>query len=218
MEVVQCSDVQYVRESDGAQQNSGSGFVYDGESNGFENRKQVHLADGRADNLLLNVDGIDRQSQGQGMVDEILMSEGQHTGVSYSDCQVESQRLSCDSYDFEGDDVNEQNYFGEPCSASEKVPFVMETTESEPGSLKDGDLSPLQPNWLENDESVALWVKVSSFVGETFSLFCMLRFLYTFNVKHALKEFKMLHAVSMQKCFQKLNSLFFWSIRKSTGL
>jgi hypothetical protein len=89
------------------------------------------------------------------------ISEG---GTSYSDCQVENQRLSCDSQDFGEDDINVQNYYTEPNAASENSNLIVDTIESEPNSCRYGEPSLLEPNWLEHDESVALWVKVIFFL------------------------------------------------------
>lgn len=161
MEVLPCSGVQYVGESDCAQQNSGTGFIYDGESNGFEHGKQVELAGGGVDDSSLKVEGpqIDRRCEGQGTADELPISEGHQSGPSSYDCQVESQRLSGDSHDFEDDDLTVQNYCTETCEAPENYHVIVDTIESEPSNCRDGESSFSEPKWLEHDESVALWVK-----------------------------------------------------------
>ncbi|CAK7339486.1 unnamed protein product [Dovyalis caffra] len=158
MDVLPCNGVQYVGESDCARQSSGTDFTYNGESSGFKRVEQVEMNDGRVNELLLNVEEsrIERQSEGQLTVDEFPNSEG---GASYSDCHVESQRLSCDSQDFEEDDINVQNYCIEPCAAFENSNLIVDTIESEPNDCKYGEPSLPEPQWLEHDESVALWVK-----------------------------------------------------------
>ncbi|XVE82696.1 hypothetical protein DITRI_Ditri16bG0026600 [Diplodiscus trichospermus] len=163
MEVLPCSGVQYVADSDSAQLSSGTTFTYEGEeSNCLEHRKQVQVADGRMDNLLLsterNLEG--RQDEGQGRRDELPISEEHHSGSSYYDCQAEGQRLSCGSHDYEDDDSNAQNCCTGPYLASENSHLIVDTIESEsPSNNKEGELSFSEPKWLECDESVALWVK-----------------------------------------------------------
>ncbi|KAJ8764536.1 hypothetical protein K2173_006276 [Erythroxylum novogranatense] len=159
MEVLPCSGVQYVGESDGAQQNSGTSFAYSGESNGFEHRNEVQAADARADGLLPNMDKTERSKQGHGTLDESPMSEGHKIGAPFSDCQAASQRLSCDSYDFNGGNLNMHGYCIEPCATSENSHLTVDPFGSEPSSCKDGDSSHSEPKWLENDEAVALWAK-----------------------------------------------------------
>lgn len=145
MEVLPCSGVQYVGESECSQQSPGTVFLYDGEANCHENGKQVQMGDGRPGNLLLNVEGpqIEKQGEVKGIVDELPTSEGHCSGASYCDSQLEDQNLSCGSHDFEDDDINVQNYCTDPCMP-----------------IRDEESSLAEPTWLEGDESVALWVKV----------------------------------------------------------
>lgn len=144
MEVLPCSGVQYVGESDRSQQSSGTVFLYDGEANCLEHGKQVQMGDGKLGNLLLNVEGpqIEKPGEVKGTVDELPTSEGHCSGASYCDSQLEDQNLSCGSHDFEDDDVNAQNYCMDPCMPS-----------------REEESSLAEPTWLEGDESVALWVK-----------------------------------------------------------
>ncbi|XWS41995.1 hypothetical protein CRYUN_Cryun17cG0130300 [Craigia yunnanensis] len=160
MEVLPCSGVQYVADSDCAQQSSG--MTYDRESNCLEHRKKVQVADGRMDDLLLSVEGnsAERQDGGQGTRDELPISEEHHSGSSYYDCQAEGQRLSCGSHDYEVDDSNGQNCCTGPYLASENSHLTVDSIESEsPSNNREGELSLSEPKWLERDESVALWVK-----------------------------------------------------------
>uniref|UniRef100_A0A6N2N823 Histone-lysine N-methyltransferase n=1 Tax=Salix viminalis TaxID=40686 RepID=A0A6N2N823_SALVM len=154
MDVLPCNGVRYVGESDCERQSSGTDFTY-GESNGFKCVEQVEMDDGRLNDLSLNVEEsrIERQSEGQGTVDKLHVSEH---GTSYSDCKVENQRLS---RDFGEDDINVQNYYTESYAASENSNLIVDTIESEPNNCRYGEPSLLEPNWLEHDESVALWVK-----------------------------------------------------------
>ncbi|XP_038700350.1 histone-lysine N-methyltransferase SUVR5 isoform X1 [Tripterygium wilfordii] len=139
MEVPSRSDVQYVGEADCAQQSFG-----------------------RIDELPLNVDRpqIEGLGKRQEVLDALPILEGHQSGTSYSACQIESQRLPYDSHEFEDDDLNEQNYSSEPCLAAENSHIIVDTIESElPTNYGDGESSLSEPNWLEHDESVAVWVK-----------------------------------------------------------
>ncbi|KAL5752788.1 hypothetical protein ACOSQ2_023295 [Xanthoceras sorbifolium] len=161
MEVLPCSDVQYVGEPDG-QQSSGTDFVCNGESNCFQHKNQVQVTDDRMDELLLNVEGSvsKRQGEGQGTAEELPTSEGHHSGASCCDSQVEGQRLSSGSHDFEVDDLNAQYYGIEPAQAFENSNLIVDTIDSElPSENREGESSFTEPKWLEHDESVALWVK-----------------------------------------------------------
>ncbi|XP_057984317.1 histone-lysine N-methyltransferase SUVR5 isoform X2 [Hevea brasiliensis] len=161
MEMLPSSGVQYVGESDHSQQNSGTVFIYAGESNSDEHGKQVHMVDGGVNILSLNGEGsqIHRQSDGQGAANGLPLSEGHQCGPSYSDCQVESQKLSGDSHDFEDEDLNVQNSCTKPCEAPENFQVIVDTIESEPTNGRDEESSLSEPKWLEHGESVALWVK-----------------------------------------------------------
>ncbi|KAJ6353152.1 hypothetical protein OIU76_002208 [Salix suchowensis] len=154
MDVLPCNGGRCVGESDCERQSSGTDFTY-GESNGFKCVEQVEMDDGRLNDLSLNVEEsrIEGQSEGQGTVDKLHVSEH---GTSYSDCKVENQRLS---QDFGEDDINVQNYYTESYAASENSNLIVDTIESEPNNCRYGEPSLLEPNWLEHDESVALWVK-----------------------------------------------------------
>lgn len=171
MEVLPSSGVQYVGESDCAQQNSGTSFTYDGESNSFEQVKQVQMVDSGVNILSPVGEGsqIERQSDGKGAANGLPLSEGHQSGPSYSDVQVESQKLSGDSHDLEDDDLNVQNSCTEPCEAPENFNLIVDSVESEPTNNRDGESeSLLEPKWLEQDESVALWVKVNGVYFFTF--------------------------------------------------
>lgn len=163
MEVLPCSGVQYVADSDCAQPSSGTTIIYDGESNCLEHRKQVQVVDGRVNDLLPSMEGnpAGRQGEGQGRRDELPISAEPHSGSSYYDFQAECQRLSCGSHDYEDNDSNAPNC----CTgylASENSHLIVETIESEsPSNNREGELSLSEPKWLEHDESVALWVKVA---------------------------------------------------------
>ncbi|XP_031270722.1 histone-lysine N-methyltransferase SUVR5 isoform X6 [Pistacia vera] len=161
MEVLPCSGVQYVGESD-AKQSSGTDFVYDREANCFQHENQVQTEDVRVGDLL-NVKGPLLETQGEGRGTgtgaELQISQGHHSGASQFDSQVEGQR-SCGSHDFEDDDLNAQNDCTGPYQASENSNLIVDTIESElPCDNREGESFLSEPQWLEHDECVALWVK-----------------------------------------------------------
>ncbi|OMP11353.1 hypothetical protein CCACVL1_00567 [Corchorus capsularis] len=159
MEVLPCSGVQYVADSDCAQQSSGTSLIFDRESNCSENRKQGQVADCRMDELLIGVEGnsAERQGEGQGTRDELTNSEEHHSGSSYYNGQAEGG-----SHDYEDDDSNAQNCYTGPYLASENSHLLIDTIECElPSDNREEGLSISEPKWLACDESVALWVKVT---------------------------------------------------------
>lgn len=164
MEVLPCSSVQCVGQSDCPQHSSATTSVYDGESNCLEHEKQVHVADGRVDDFLPNVEGpqLVRQGQVQEAVDELHTSEGCQNGASCLDSQAEGQKSSSISHDFDDDDINEQNYCTEPCLTSDNGHLIVDSRENElPNNRREGESYLSESTWLESDESVALWVKYS---------------------------------------------------------
>lgn len=162
MEVLPCSGVQYVGESDCPQQSPGTTFIYDGDSNCVEHGQQVQLADDKMDKLLLNAEGSQKEKKGEveGRVEELPTSEGHCSGALYFDCEVEDQKQPCNSLYFEDGNLNVQNGCTEPCLASDSSHLIVDTIESElPSNTGEGELSVSEPKWLEQDETVALWVK-----------------------------------------------------------
>ncbi|KAH0968985.1 hypothetical protein GBA52_029156 [Prunus armeniaca] len=117
--------------------------VYDGESNCPEHEKQEQVADGRVDDLLPNVERpqLVRQGQVQEAVDELHNPEGCQNGASCLDCQAEEgQKLSNVSHNFDGDDINEQNYRTEPCLTSGNGHLIVDSRESElPNNIWEGE-------------------------------------------------------------------------------
>ncbi|KAH0968984.1 hypothetical protein GBA52_029155 [Prunus armeniaca] len=117
--------------------------VYDGESNCPEHEKQEQVADGRVDDLLPNVERpqLVRQGQVQEAVDELHTPEGCQNGASCLDCQAEEgQKLSSVSHNFDGDDINEQNYRTEPCLTSGNGHLIVDSRESElPNNIWEGE-------------------------------------------------------------------------------
>ena len=167
MEVLPCSTIR-VGQSDCPQQGSSTPFVYDGESNCLEHEKKVQAAD----DILPNVEGpqLGRQVEVQEAADELHTSEGCQNGASVIDCrQLEGQKSSTGSQDFDDDDINAQNY-SEPCVTSDNSHMIVDSRESAlPNNSREGESSLSESAWLESDESVALWVKVT-FVSFTFNI------------------------------------------------
>lgn len=175
MEVLSCSGVQYVGESDCPQQSSGTTFIFDGESNCVEH-EQVQLADDKMDKLVLNAEGSQKENQGdgEGRVDE-LPTEGHCGGALYFDCEVEDQKQPCNSPCHEDENLNVQNGCTEPCLASDSSHLIVDTIESEAlSNIGEEEFSVSEPKWLEQDETVALWVKVLMLLSLTinFLFFC----------------------------------------------
>ncbi|PON54097.1 putative retinoblastoma binding protein (RIZ) [Parasponia andersonii] len=156
MEVITCSEVQYGGESDCPQQSSGRDLSYDNESNLDEHGQQVQLTEGRVDGILQRVERPQTEVQFgvHGTIDETKASEGHCNGASCVS-QVEGQKLS----DYGDDDTNEQNDYKETCLASENCHLIVDIENDLSNSNREGESSFLEPTWLEEDESVALWVK-----------------------------------------------------------
>lgn len=170
MEVISCSEVQYGGESDGPQPSSGRDLSYKNESNLDEHGQQVQLTEVRVDNILQCVERPQTEIQVgvHGTVDETQGLERHCNGASHVS-QAEDQKLFCGSHSYDDDDdANEQNYCEETSVASENCHLIVDTVENElPNSNREADSSFPEPTWLEEDESVALWVKVL-FISFTF--------------------------------------------------
>lgn len=176
MEVLPCSNVQCVGQSDCPQQNSGTTPV-NGESNCLEHEKQVQVIDRTVEGLLPNVEGPQLGSQGEvkGAVHELHTSEGCPVGALSLDCQLESQKSSSGSHgseSFDNDDVNAHNYSAEPSLVSDNGGFKLDSSENGlPYNSREGESSHSDSTWLECHESVPLWVKVHVISFTFISLF-----------------------------------------------
>lgn len=159
MEVLPCSGVQYAAESDCPQKNSGTSFVYQGESTYAKNDEGVELEDGQLNGSTPKREGPQTEKQGEGRetVGEVSANpDWQCSEASCCDCPVVNQKESSDFHGFDEDEIDE------PCLTSENTVPFLDTIESEsPNNSKDGELPLSEPTWLEGDESVALWVKVT---------------------------------------------------------
>lgn len=158
MEVLPCSGVQYVGESDCPQRSSGTVFVYQEEPNCPANGEQPKLVDCQLNESSHRMQGPETERQGEGtqtICDLSTNSDCQCDGASCYDCQGEKEYFGF--HDFEEDMINER------CLTSENSLSVVDTIESEsPNNGREGDLSFSEPKWLQGDGSVALWVKVTN--------------------------------------------------------
>lgn len=160
MEVLPCSGVQYAGESDRPQQGSETVFAYQEESDCPSNGERAKLADDQMNESLHKMQDMERQGEeAQTVCDVLTNSDCQCNGASCSDCQAQDQKEYCGFNDFEEGMINER------CLTTENSLSVVDTIESEsPNNGMEGDFSLSEPKWLEGDESVALWVKVSKCV------------------------------------------------------
>lgn len=185
MEVLPCSDVQYVGESD-AQQSSGTGFVCSGDSSSIQSKIQVQMGDGTIREPLLSVQepSSERLGEVQGADKELLTPEGNHSAVSCSGVKEEDHISFSDFHDFENGDLDSHNFCIEPTQASESSDLVVDTIESEPPTDgREGEPNLTEPKCLEHDETMALWVKVIfMFINFHFSQVVIQTVFFTRNV------------------------------------
>lgn len=160
-----CSGVQYVGETDCAQQAAGTAFNYDRQSNCIEHGKQAQVADGRVDGVVVNIEGpqIERQAEVHVMLTDVSAAEGHCNGASYFESKLEGQTSSTVAHDFKDDDFTTPNRFTE-CDesplASGNSDLIVSTIESEmPCDNQDTEHSFSEPEWLQRDECTAIWVK-----------------------------------------------------------
>lgn len=154
MEVLPCTGgVHYVGQSDCPQQGSEKAFVYDKKANCLEH-EQVGAAEVKVDSLVLDVEAPPEEQPGQGdwTVNE-LPTEGHCNGDSYSEFEVDGQKLSFDSHDSEDD-------FTGASVPSENSQLAISTIGSAlPCRNQEGDSCLSAPRWLEQDQPIAVWVK-----------------------------------------------------------
>lgn len=163
MEVLSCSGIQHVRESDCLQQVSGTTFMYGAESNCIERGEKVQVADVKVYGLVLNTGGPpeERQREAQWTVDDLPGSEVHCNGASYFELEAEAQKFSCDSHESEDENLNAQEFFAETSVASESSHLIVDTIDSGlSGNREEEEPSISGPQWLERDDPVAVWVKV----------------------------------------------------------
>ncbi|KAL3526706.1 hypothetical protein ACH5RR_011362 [Cinchona calisaya] len=153
MEVLPCSGVSYVSDSDCLNQGSGASFMYAGESNGVERTEEVQMTDVKIDDLELNLEGTqDEIEEGsQWSLEGMPTSEVHNNGDAYFEFEMGGQKFSFDSNDSEDRKSIAPDHFMGPSP---------DTIESGlPSGNQDPGLSMSESEWLEKDECLAVWVK-----------------------------------------------------------
>lgn len=175
------SDVQHVEDSD-SPKISGTALFYDGQqsNNSIDREQAAQTANGGLNDLSVNVEDAQINSKCDSQAaPQYLPASGHSSSDSYSNYQMNDQKASCGSPESDFDDTNTENYSTESCLASENSRIVVDTIEDElPSNSKAEELSVSgpEPMWLEGDESVALWVKVSAYPNLTSPQFIPLLF------------------------------------------
>lgn len=169
MEVVPLSDVQHVDEEQQHHSDSATkiSLFYDGQSSNNCIDLQPPMPNVELNHLPLNLGDPQINTQCDFQPPPQFLPASTHcSSDSYSNYLMDAQKPSCASPDSEFDDANTDNYSTESCLASENSRIVVDTIEDDlPTNSKPEELSVSgpQPMWLEGDESVALWVKVSPY-------------------------------------------------------
>lgn len=155
MEILPCSGVSYVRESESPQQNSGTAFMCSGESASVKPAEEVQGTEAvdRDDQLELNVElpKEERDDENKWNLEGFPTSEGDNNGDTHYEFEADSN-FSIHSHDSGDEKFSDQDHFSGPCA---------DTIESgQQSSYQETGLSPHEPKWLEHDECLAVWVKV----------------------------------------------------------
>ncbi|KAF8377466.1 hypothetical protein HHK36_030844 [Tetracentron sinense] len=163
MEVLSCSDVQYVGESSCTQQSPETTFLC-GEAKCLEQGKQVKAIESthKVDDFVLDEEGPhkDRSGEDQGRVEGPPISEAVSSRASYCELRDEGQKPSCNFHGFEHGNLNAQKQGTETCTASQNTHLTVDTAEVELPSKSWEKKSCLQEAECQKQhESVALWVK-----------------------------------------------------------
>ncbi|KAL2531921.1 Histone-lysine N-methyltransferase SUVR5 [Abeliophyllum distichum] len=161
MEVISCSGVHCVGESDCPEQGSNAPLQCDGKSDCIEDVVPVKAAEIKVDDLMLDVGRPleEREGGGQFIVEGVPASEGCYNGDAYYDSDVDGQNSSSDSQNTADDNLDKQGDLAGPARVSENSQFAVNTDES--GLLAknhEGESSHSEIR-LEQDEPVAVWVK-----------------------------------------------------------
>ncbi|XP_009776603.1 histone-lysine N-methyltransferase SUVR5 [Nicotiana sylvestris] len=162
MEVLPCSNVCYVTESDCPQQGSGTTLMYGGKSNHLEHAEQVQAGDVKVDDIVLNTKVCQEEKADghQCNVEELPTPDGLPTGDAYYDFGGDNQMLSNDFHDSGDDNVEEHDHVTRPGLASERLQPVVDNIEiGVPNTNQVVGSSPCESKWLEEDEPLAVWVK-----------------------------------------------------------
>lgn len=151
MEVLPCSSVSYIADSDCLNQGSGTSFMYTGESNRVEHTEEVQVTDFKVDDLEINLEGP-REEGSKWSPEGLPASEVHNNGDAYYAFEMDGQKFSFDSHDSEDEKLIAQDDSMGPC---------LESIESgQPIGDQERGLTILESKWLEKDESLSVWVKV----------------------------------------------------------
>ncbi|KAL2552094.1 Histone-lysine N-methyltransferase SUVR5 [Forsythia ovata] len=161
MEVIPCSGVHCVGESDCPEQGSNAPLQCDGKSDCIEDVVPVKAAELKVDDLMLDVGRPleEREGGGQFIVEGVPASEGCYNGDAYYESDVDGQNSSSDSQNSADDNLDKQGDLAGPARVSENSQFTVNTDGS--GLLaknQEGESSHSEIR-LEQDEPVAVWVK-----------------------------------------------------------
>ncbi|KAK4346551.1 hypothetical protein RND71_032890 [Anisodus tanguticus] len=163
MEVLPCSNVHYVTESDCPQQGSGTTLMYGGKPNHIEHAEQVHAGDVKIDDVVLNTKECQEEKADgrQFTIEGLPTAEGLPTKDAYYDFGGDGRMMqSSDFHDSGDDNVEEHNHITRPGLAPECLRPVVDTIEiGVPNSNQVVGSSPCESRWLEEDEPHAVWVK-----------------------------------------------------------
>ncbi|XP_060193167.1 histone-lysine N-methyltransferase SUVR5 isoform X2 [Lycium barbarum] len=162
MEVLPCSNIHYVTESDCPQQGSGSTLMYGGKPNHLEHAEQVQAGDVKVDDVVLNTEEC-REEKADGRqftVEGLPTADELPTKDAYYDFGGDGQMLSSDFHDSGDDNVEEHDHVTRPGLAPECLRPVVDTVEiGVPNSNQVTGSSPCESKWLEDDKPLAVWVK-----------------------------------------------------------
>lgn len=165
MEVLPCSNIHYVPESDCPQQGSGTTLMYGGKPNHLEHAEQVQTGecDVKVDDVVLNTkERQEEKADGrQFTVEGLPTADGLPTKDAYYDFGGDGQMLSSDFHDSGDENVEEHDHVTKSGLVPEGLRPVIDTIEiGLPSSNQVAGSSPCESKWLEEDGPLAVWVKV----------------------------------------------------------
>ncbi|KAL3378521.1 hypothetical protein AABB24_004444 [Solanum stoloniferum] len=162
MEVLPCSNIHYVPESDCPQQGSGTTLMYGGKPNHLEHAEQVQAGDVKVDDVLLNMKEFQEEKADgrQFSVEGLPTADVIPTKDAYYDFGGDGQMLSSDFHDSGDDNVVEHDHVTRSDLVPECLRPVVDTIESGlPYSNQVVGSSSCESKWLDEDGPLAVWVK-----------------------------------------------------------
>lgn len=155
MEILSCSSVSYVRDSECPQQSSGTALMCSGESDIAKPNEEVQGKenDVKVDDLELHIERPqeERDDGSKVNLEGVPALGGDNNEDTYYEFEVDSQKLSFDSHDSEDGKLSAQDPSSGP--RLDNIESVLRSSNQE------ADLSLPGPRWLEPDEPLAVWVK-----------------------------------------------------------